>query len=429
MSKRSAPLHTSLLLAFILIVIVPLCLLGLIFLGLDGSVPDWQTKFILWIVSLLLLGVLYIFYTIRLLKRRLVMPLKQFNSSLEGISEGFLMDEIPEGIFQKAEPGITEAFRKVIQINKMMLKNVDHLEKGFEEERSAKLQQIALTKAYERFVPHEFLSFLHKESIVQVQHGDHVQTEMSIMFSDIRSFTALSERISAEDNFKLLNSYLMLMEPVVQKNGGFIDKFIGDAIMALFHQGADSAIRAAIGMVCELKAFNEDQLNKGLETISIGIGINTVSMMLGIIGGKNRMESTVISDAVNVAARIEDLNKAYGTSVLISEYAYQALIRPDSFHIRLIDKVSVKGKSKPLHIYEVYDADEPMLRKQKLAFHQQFEQGFNHYHLQQANEAYAYFAEIFRECPGDQVAAIYLDRCNEIMNLKRGDQENEAAED
>lgn len=328
------------------------------------------------------------------------------------------MDEIPEHIFNRAESGITDSFRKVIQINKMMLRNVDNLEKGYEEERLAKLQQLALTKAYERFVPHEFLSFLNKISIVDVQHGDHVQTDMSIMFTDIRSFTSLSEQISAEENFKLLNSYFMKMEPIVKHNGGFIDKFIGDAIMALFHRGAEASVRAAIGMIEELNNYNVGREKAGYAPISIGIGINTGSLMLGIVGGRDRLEGTVISDTVNTASRIEDLNKRYGTSILISAATFESLLSPGSFHIRMIDKVSVKGKTQTLMVYEVYDADAKELKAMKRSCQEQFEQAVTDYHNESWRTALEAFTCMADQCPQDQVVTYYVARCKKELQIK-----------
>ncbi|MBW5445403.1 hypothetical protein GE107_04925 [Cohnella sp. CFH 77786] len=235
----------------------------------------------------------------------------------------------------------------------MLLRNVDNLEQGFEEERQAKLAQLALTNAYQRFVPKDFISFLQKSSITEVKLGDHVQTEMTILVSDIRSFTALSEGLTPEENFRLINAYLYVMEPVVNEHHGFIDKYIGDSIMALFHRSPDHALLAALRMLERLREFNRDRAAAGEEPLAIGIGINTGSMMLGIVGGENRMEGTVISDAVNLASRMEEFNKAYGTSILFSEHTYRRLADPSRFRVRRVDRVRVKGKKEPVEIYEV----------------------------------------------------------------------------
>jgi two-component system sensor histidine kinase ChiS len=350
-------------------------------------------------------------FAILLLNRRVIVPLHHFRSTLEDISEGFIIEEIPEDIFSKAEDDITDSFAKVIQINKMLLKNVDNLESGFEEERLAKLAQLQLTRAYERFVPKEFLSFLQKGSITEVQLGDHVQADMTILFSDMRAFTTLSETMTPEDNFRFLNSYLVNMEPIVKKHKGFIDKYIGDAIMALFQTGPDEAVRAAIAMLEQLHVFNEERERKGYLPIRIGIGLNTGSAMLGIIGGENRMEGTVISDTVNLASRIEDLTKTYGIPLLIGENTYLGLDDPDAYCVRVIDRVTVKGKTEEVLIYEVFDADPMEVRLAKWSSKPIFEAAWALFHQQQPELANPLFQRCLADNPDDTVAQIYLKRC------------------
>lgn len=261
-------------------------------------------------------------------------------------------EDVPEELFNKADPVVSDAYRNVIQINQMMLRNVDHLEKGFEEERLGKLRQIELTQAYGRFVPHEFLDNLGKRSIVDIRLGDHVRTQMTVLFSDIRAFTALSESMSPEETFDFLNAYMSYMEPIVKKHGGFIDKFIGDAIMALFHS-PNEAVNAALHMLNQLQEFNGNRQASGSPPIDIGIGLNTGTLMLGVVGGNHRMETTVVSDAVNVASRIESMNKLYGSQILISESTYVALHDPALYSFRKIDHVVLEGKSNTICIYEV----------------------------------------------------------------------------
>ena len=160
----------------------------------------------------------------------------------------------------------------------------------------------------ERFVPHAFLAIVGKPSIVEVELGDNKRRNMTILFSDIRNFTTLSERMTPDENFAFINAYLERMGPVIRDHNGFIDKYIGDAIMALF-ESADDALRAGLGMLETLEAFNAERRAAGQTPIGIGIGINTGILMMGTIGEKHRMDGTVISDAVNLASRIESLTK------------------------------------------------------------------------------------------------------------------------
>jgi PAS domain S-box-containing protein len=270
---------------------------------------------------------------------------------------------------------------------------------------------LQLNLAYERFVPREFLQLLNKKSIVDVKLGDQVQQKMSVLFADIRNFTTMSESMTPEDNFKFINSYLSRMEPAVIENNGVIDKYIGDAIMALFGAAADDAVKAGIAMLQRLAEYNQHRAKVGYVPIQIGIGINTGSLRLGTVGGQNRMQGTVISDAVNLAARIEELTKNYGVSLLISHQTFSCLQNPSEFSIRLIDRVKVKGKSEIVSIFEVFDADLPVIREGKAATKDVFEEALLLYELHSYTEAAQLFEACLHQNPRDKVAQIYLERC------------------
>ncbi|MBD1889172.1 AAA family ATPase [Coleofasciculus sp. FACHB-SPT9] len=270
-----------------------------------------------------------------------------------------------------------------------------------------------LNHAFERFVPRQFLQILDKESIIDVKLGDQVQQEMSVLFSDIREFTTLSESMNPQDNFTFINSYLSHMEPAIIENQGFIDKYIGDAIMALFSGEADNAVKAGIDMLRRLTEYNQHRTASGHVPIKIGIGINTGSLILGTVGGKNRMDSTVISDAVNLASRIESLTKKYGISLLISHKTFQSLPDSNQYAIRLIDRVKVKGKSKAVSIFEVFDADPPETYEGKVATRTLFEEALILYHWQKLRDAEQLFAECLRRNPTDKAAQIYQQRCTQ----------------
>jgi class 3 adenylate cyclase len=276
-------------------------------------------------------------------------------------------------------------------------------------------QQMRLTEAYQRFVPEQLLSNLEKESILDVQLGDQVQKEMSILFSDIRSFTTLSESMSPEENFRFINSYLGRMGPLVRDNHGYIDKYIGDAIMALFDHSADDAVRTSVQMLEALREYNEGRLRAGYEPIRIGIGINTGMMMLGTLGEADRMEGSVISDAVNLAARLEGLTKLYRTPLLVSE-ATRSRLTPDAFRMRLIDKVAVKGKEESVLIHEVLDAEAPEEREVKLGTLDAFNEGWELYQNQHFKRANAQFQECLEQAPDDTVAALYVERCEALLS-------------
>lgn len=269
------------------------------------------------------------------------------------------------------------------------------------------IRKIALASA--RFVPREFLKVLCKESIVEVELGDQVQQEMTIMFSDVRSFTTLSEGMTPKENFDFINELLSQICPVIREHNGFVDKYIGDGIMALFPGRADDAVQAAIDMRRQLTRFNLQRHAHGRPPVQIGIGLHTGLLMLGTIGETQRMEGTVISDAVNLASRVEGLTKRYGAGLVISEQTLLRLEDPTWYHFRFVDKVQVKGKKGSVSVFEVFDGDESMLNL-KLETKSDFEQGLFLYHQKQFPEASVYFNNVLKRNPHDEAARLYLHR-------------------
>ncbi|OQW95334.1 MAG: hypothetical protein BWK79_02810 [Beggiatoa sp. IS2] len=272
-----------------------------------------------------------------------------------------------------------------------------------------------LNKAYERFVPRQFLSLLNKNSIIDVQLGDQIEKEMTTLFSDIRDFTSISETMRPLEIFDFINSYIGQMEPIILNHHGVIDKYIGDAIMIVFPTSADDAVCCAIAMLKTLTIYNQLFKKTDLPQISIGIGINTGSMILGTVGGQSRMNGTVLSDAVNLASRVEKLTKDYYAPLLITEHTYRKLDDPSQYHIRAIDMVKVKGKSEIVTIYEVYDADSSEIITLKTQALKDFEEGFMLYHSGEFADAQCSFEKALQVYSNDKAIQIYLRRCQEIL--------------
>lgn len=274
-----------------------------------------------------------------------------------------------------------------------------------------------LNQANERFVPREFLQLLDRHSIVDVNLGDNIEKDMTVLFADIRGFTQLSEGMSPEDNFKFINAFLSRMNPAISNHSGFIDKYIGDAIMALFSRNthADDAVQSSIAMLRILDDYNNTRRRPGRMPIRIGLGLNSGLMRCGTVGGQQHMESTVISDAVNLASRLERLTKVYRTSLLISHHTFLQLEEHDRYHIRLIDHATVTGKSVAVSVYEVFDADPPAIAAAKKSCKSIFEQAFVLYRLKQFIRAQKLFQSCLQDCPQDYVSQLYIERCQQNM--------------
>lgn len=272
--------------------------------------------------------------------------------------------------------------------------------------------QTLLANSYARFVPKQFLSNLGKDSILDVKLGDQISKEMTVMFADIRSFTDLSEKMTPEQNFNFINSYLGRMSPIIQSNHGYIDKFMGDGIMALFDGTPDNALNAAIQMQKHILVYNLHRNKQGYEQINIGIGMHTGRLMLGAIGGIERMEGTVISDSVNLGSRIEGLTKIYGIKIAISEKTFLNLNNPNNFHFRFLDRVQVKGKKQAISIYEAFDGDTETSFELKFKTMSTYEIGIEFYYRKQFKEAKECFLEVLKTNPSDKVSNIYLQRAD-----------------
>lgn len=281
--------------------------------------------------------------------------------------------------------------------------------------------------AFERFVPTEFLRFLGRKEVEEISLGDASQQFMSVLFSDIRSFTERSEGMTAEQNFRFLNSYLETISPNIVQHGGFVDKYIGDAIMALFPGShlavADDAVAAAIGMQARMERFNYMMLAQGNPPVTIGVGIHTGPLTLGTIGFEGRMESTVIGDTVNLASRMEGLTKYYGIGIAISETTVEHLKQPEDFCLREIDTVMVKGKAQATRIFEVYDSDPAPLRERKQETQPVFAEALEFYRQGEWTGAIDRLETLARRNGDDQVVQIYLDRCRTLLHSPPADGE------
>ena len=286
------------------------------------------------IVLALMLPLIY-WLAARLLQRQVLDPLFTLRHEAGAIAEGNLEQQI-------ANVGRRDEIGQLAQSFTSMRDAV----------RTTIIDLKETNLSIERFVPRAFLAKIGRPNIRSVALGDNKRQDMTILFADIRNFTALSERMSPDENFAFINAYLAEMGPVIAQHGGFIDKYIGDAIMALFEK-ADDGVRAGLAMLAILERFNATRLAAGAEPIVIGVGLNTGSLMMGTIGEQHRMDGTVISDAVNLAARLESLTKDYRVALLVSQFTVDRLDDPGAYALRPVDTVVVRGRTQPVAIFEV----------------------------------------------------------------------------
>jgi adenylate cyclase len=246
---------------------------------------------------------------------------------------------------------------------------------------------------------------------------------MTVLFSDIRKFTSISEEMTPEESFHLLNQYLLRMESPINANEGFVDKYVGDAIMALFSESpidisgekikssADRAVNAAIGMRYQLDEFNKSYEKTQNHALNMGIGINTGPLMLGTVGSAHRLDTTVIGDSVNLASRLEKLTQFYKSSIIISEWTFHNLSHPELINVREIDLVIVKGRIEPCTIYEVYEVDQERIKELKNQTKAILSTGIKRYKAKKFKEALTYFKEAKTIFPQDIIPLLYIKRC------------------
>lgn len=270
------------------------------------------------------------------------------------------------------------------------------------------IQLTKTTQSFGRFVPLEYLKFLQRDSIVDIHLGDHISKNMTVMFSDLRAFTSLSESMTPQENFDFVNGYLEQISPPVREHHGFIVKYLGDGMMAVFPDHADDAILAGIEKVRRINEYNDSRKQKGFETIKIGIGLNTGHMMVGIVGEKSRMQGDALSDNVNLTSRVESLTRYYDVSLIITQSTYSQLQDPGRYCIRFLDKVRVKGKTQSLDLYEVFDADPPEQRELKIQCQGEYELALKQFYDRDFEAAQASLFGILKQNPRDKAAWHHL---------------------
>ncbi len=285
----------------------------------------------------------------------------------------------------------------------------DYLGKPFHREEllqriDTHLQASRTSKVFRRFVPEDFLALLGMERFEELRAGVGQRHELTVLFADVRDFTARSELLGPERTFAFVNACHERFEPVIRAHHGFVDKFIGDAIMAIFPGHPMDAVRAAEGIQRAVDEVNASP-SAGPMPLAVGIGIHHGSVILGTVGGEDRLEVTVIGDAVNVAARLETLTKVLGVGALASEESVQSA----RDGLRRVGAVRVRGRKHPVELFEVLACTRsPEELQQKLETADRFQRGLRAYAQGDMARAHEHFAAVLESAPLDGLARLYL---------------------
>lgn len=282
------------------------------------------------------------------------------------------------------------------------------------ERLSKHLQKINSSMA--RFVPKELLLYLNRENVTEIQLGDHKEQHMAVLFADIKSFSRISENLSPEATFKLINKFLAEIGPIIRKHRGFVDKYLGDGVMALFHSGPRDAIAAGIEMCKVMGHVNEDRIRLGQEPVDIGVGIHYGPLMLGTIGEPERIDGTVLSDAVNLASRLQGLTRALGGHLLVTEASLRHIPAIEDFQFRMLGSFKVYNRSETVSVVEFFDSEEGESWKLKRATRRDFERAVYYYQSNQLHQALKAFLAIRKTAPGDKACEYYIERLSGMID-------------
>ncbi|MEB3343505.1 response regulator [Okeania sp.] len=325
-------------------------------------------------------------------------------------------------------------------------KNTKKLDKQSDLELSAalKINQV-LSEKFRLFVPQQFLSRIAPKGVDSIKLGDATEEELTVLFCDIRGFTAIAESQNARDTLKWLNSFFNEMTTSISANQGFIDKFLGDAIMAVFDKyeyHSLNGLKAAISMQENLQNFNLNYHKYNLrEPVKIGIGVHTGIGVIGTLGSEKRMDSTVIGDVVNTASRLESLTKTYGCSIIVSEQVISEIQNncqagkqieaknkncnshnnqptyPEKIYYRWIDTVILRGKQIAINIYELLGTEKNIIESEKIATLSIFNKAVKGWKVGKYAAALEYFQQVKKLNSLDNIAGLYIERCQEKLVL------------
>ena len=315
------------------------------------------------------------------------------------------MDEVRKFTGVVIEEPITSPVKK--KLNELNVTNTQESEKI-----------ASMTQTLEKFVPKQFLKRIATEGLESIEIGKSKIETITILFSDIRSYTTHSERMTPQELLSFLNTYLKRMSLPIHEHDGFIDKFIGDAIMALFdapdktvNEQAEDGVRAAIDMQKAMYIYNQSRKNSGYLPINTGVGVHTGEVIIGTVGSDKRMDSTVLGDSVNIAARLESITKVYGAKIIISSQT-RRLINDESILFREVDHIVVKGKEKAVRVFEVINGDDKEVQDKKRALIHFFHEGLQNFYSCNWDDSIHLFNQCLTIYPDDAVSQMYIKRCN-----------------
>lgn len=259
---------------------------------------------------------------------------------------------------------------------------------------------------YYKFVPEKFRELLHKEKFTDLALGDAQSADLSILFCDIRAFSMNSEMMTAKESFEFVNRIYGIAGPIIREHNGFIDKYIGDAVMALF-ESAEDAVAAGIALYQAIALNPNAEEAFGIPSVKVGIGIHSGMARIGIVGEEERMSGTVIADTVNVSSRIEALTKYYGTGMIITKATLDRMKNPDALSTRYLGMVQAAGVNEVVALYEVLECLDATNQHNRELTKMQFREAVRLFHMGDLKQSAEQFSQLAAQDTEDSASALY----------------------
>lgn len=344
---------------------------------------------ILWAIVLSILYIIIMIITLWLSCR----PLNKVSKAVERLSDGKVRNNITIG-------------------GSKQFKDIEHGLNKINENYKIKENLIKATNnEYQKYIPKQFLKYLGKSSILELESGNQVKKDVTTLFCDIRNSTSTSLSLSLEDNFKYINSYIKTISPIIRKSNGFIDKFLGDGILAVFPTAKDG-VECANNIV---KAVKSKNTKNNMFSADIGISIHTGEVVFGVVGEEARKSPTIISDSVNYASKMERINKEFGSTIVFSKSTLNAL--PSSYPIayRYVAVLNVEGSPNSMSVFENLEIYDKTLRNKLITNKAKFETGVKEFYSQNYQKAKTCFEEVYKKEKEDSVCYIYFNKCEKMI--------------
>ena len=356
--------------------------------ALNISTTNYNNYFWLAFIAIIVLVLLFVTFSI------VSKPVKKVEQATKRLAYGEVKDNISIG-----------GSKQFLEIENSLNKINDNYKKKDEVIKKTNLE-------YEKIVPKQILKFLGKKNMLELEVGSQVKKTATTLFCNIRNSGLINQTLSLEENFNYINSYLNVVSPVIRKYGGFVDKYLDDGILAVF-ANAQSAISCGIQIVKTVSQKNLE--TKDMPNLDVGIGVHTGEVIFGVVGDDIRKAPTLISNSVNIASKMDEINKVYGSVMIMSKQTLNELPSTYKFEYRYVGNLKIEDQKEVLSIFECLDVYPRQKREKLIKFHNDFENGVRAFVNGKFQDAKSIFEKVYQKEKDDKVCYVYYNKCCESL--------------